>query len=315
MHYVSIGRFALLLAGVLLYATSANARNEWDINHGMTNPPQDPRTMPGGTYSNQIKPFTPDFWQRYAQRRIPTGTVLTAILENDISSNKSKRGDIFTLTLQDGFSQNGFMVIPPNARIIGSINYATSAKQLRQGQPGKVDVSLQTLVFPDGRHMPIFAQIVATPNQSQKKKPSVRNLGPDIRDFGQQVAGMGLSFVRGPGFMMAKLNRGQEFHLEKGEVLPLKLTQALSVPETGPVMAHPLNPALQARGPQMPYPPGTANMTPNLIDPAGPIHVPAPTSFTTGNTMPPVVQQPAQGDPNAVFNQPLHPQSSMPDPF
>lgn len=307
-----------ILAPVVCLAlvTTAEARNPWDINHGMSNPPQNPATMPGGVYSNQMKAFTPEFFRQFARRRLPVGTVLTAILENDISSNKSKAGDTFALTLQEGCAVNGYMVIPPNSRIIGSINSATPAKQLRAGNPGRVSISLQALVFPDGRHVPIYAQIATNPNMLKKKKPAVRNLGPDIKDFGQQVESMGLSFMRGPGFMMAKLNRGPEFRVDKGEVVSVKLTQALSVPELGPVLPPPLHPLMQAaQGPTIPYPPGTANMTPALIDPAGPIHLPVISPATASGAYAPVVQQPVPHDPNSVFSQPLQQQSSLPDPF
>ena len=125
---------ALLAAWLLTTQVGAQARNVWDINHGMSNPPP----APGAEWHKPpVNKFDPNFWKgQMGGGSIPAGTVLTAILEHDISSSKSKPGDVFTLTLQDGFSLNGNVLIPPNSKIVGSVNRATPAKNLRGGMPG-----------------------------------------------------------------------------------------------------------------------------------------------------------------------------------
>jgi hypothetical protein len=309
----------------------AQARNIWDINHGMSNPP----AAPGAQWHGPTK-FDQSFWKGQVGKSIPAGTVLTAILENDISSKKSKPGDVFTLTLQDGFALNGNVLIPPNSKIVGSVNRATPAKNLRGGQPGRVDISLQSLVFPDGRHQQIFANIDSNPNLNHKK-PKVRHLGADIRDYGEQFMGMGLSFVSGPGFLAARRLRGQDFHVDKGDALPIRLTQDFTPPPVQTVISAPPN----NPGPGgIPTPRGVPASAAHYLDPSGPYRIPGFVPTTNGQAAPgadqkaagvpdlaapgtpnygaSAAQQPApQADPNAVFNQPLTPPSlsNTADPF
>src|ERR1700722_18848454 len=90
--FSSLGLACLLS---LSWLPGALARNVWDINHGMSNPPIPSSMQPGaqqgqpgqpGAYGtiNQGKPFDPNFWQHLMENRIPAGTVLSAILENDL---------------------------------------------------------------------------------------------------------------------------------------------------------------------------------------------------------------------------------------
>jgi hypothetical protein len=303
MSFVSVKRCAsatlAILSAISLTAVPARvcARNQWDINHGMSNPPMDPRFAPGGKFAGYVPAVSgADFWKGQLNQRVPIGTVLTGILEDDLSSKKSKKGDTFTLTLQDGFQLNGNVLIPPNSKIIGSVVSATAARDLRNGNPGRLEVALQTLVFPDGRHMPIFAMIDSNPNHAFKKPPKVRHLGVSLADYGESLAAFGASFLTGPGVLINRRNRGNDFVLDKGDALPIRLNRSLDIPYQPPQLAQP------------------ASGRSATIDPSGPIAVPAPLASTAGGT---TTQTPASADPNAVFSQPVKPAaiSDMPDPF
>jgi hypothetical protein len=291
--------------------------------------------LPGGSLSGYVpKVQGTDLWKGQLNNRIPAGTVLTAILEDDLSSGKNKQGDTFALTLDDGWSNGAKLLIPPKSKILGSVMSATSAKFQKGGHPGTMEVSLQTLVFPDGSHYPIFAFIDGNPNSKHKSPPKVRNLGQNIADYGQSVAAMATSFVTGPGYMMSKLNRGLEFQMDSGDAVPIRLTRSLDIKPSATASSAGGNPS------GLPFPPNT--QVPGLVDPTGPIQIPgfvpgyvpqngyapqqgyAPPAVPTANAngMPPVAPPIGQQgvDPNAVFNQPVgqHPGSglhNLPDPF
>lgn len=327
-----------VIAALFVFVLSGGpglARNQWDINHGGNNPPQDPRFAPGGVYSGYVPQFTPDFWTNALSNRIPIGTVLSVILEDDLSSAKNKAGDTFTLTLQDGFVLNGHQLVPPNSKIIGTVNSVTPAKSLKGGHPGKLQISLQSLVFPDGRHIPLYAFIDCNPNHMQKQPPKVRHLGKSIADYGESVGAMFGSILTGPGFMMNKRNRGLDFTLDKGEVLPVRLTRTLIIPESqnliaqppgaipassGGVDGKPLGGSASGGSPSSGQLPFSPQPVPGLIDPSGPVQIPAqsaapvPSGGTSSAPFPPGA---SQGDPDAIFNRPLNsPQlQEMPDPF
>jgi hypothetical protein len=324
-----------LLCGALLLGTGtgmpeAAARNQWDINHGASNPPVDPRFLPGGQFSGFVKApqiqGKPDFWKAQLANRIPAGTVLTAILETDLSSKKNKAGDPFTMTLEDGFTANGQYLIPPKSKIVGCVLNATPAKTLRHGHPGRMQVSLQSLVFPDGSHVPIYAFIDGNPSAKHKAPPKVRNLGQNFADYGQSLSAMAFSFVSGPGFMQNIKNRGLDFVIDSGEAIPIRLSRSLDIPPPRETMVSQPPPGMNTGSDSSRYPyPQTTGMpngaVPGLVDPQGPVYVPPPPNRTPPAqapvTAPGAAQSAPEPDPNAIFNQPIKPQSlnDLPDPF
>lgn len=291
---------AFLCLVTMVLALPSFARDQWSINHGGTNPPIDPRFAPGGSMSGYVPSFSgSDFWKGQLANRVPIGTVFTAILEDDVSSAKNKVGDTFALTLDDGFSNGGRYLIPPKSKILATVMNCRSAKMQRNGRPGNMEVSLQTLVFPDGTHYPISAIIDGNPCHKHDKPPKSRNLGVSIADYGQSVAGMAMSFVTGPGFMMKKLNKGLEFEMDKGDAIPIRLTRSLEITAPqGNVAAGPVQIPGFVPTSQLPMPPGSVPaVAPQMMAP---------------QTAPPVA-----ADPNAVFNTPVQQQSvsGFPDPF
>lgn len=213
------------------------ARNQWEINNnqpqnaGQQMPPQ--ANLPWQSTS-PVGQIGADFWKGQAPslaNRVQPGVVLTGILEHTISSGKSLPGDTFAITLEDGFVQNGMQVIPQHSKIVGVVTAVTPAKKLRAGMPGQMQVSIQSLVLPDGNHVPFSGFIDSNPAHAFKKAPKKRNLGFDIADTGQQFTGMFNAFTDGIGVTHAKRHRGNDFILEEGEAIPVRLNRALTVPE------------------------------------------------------------------------------------
>ncbi len=326
---------------------SAYARNQWDINHGASNPPIDPRFVPGAPLSGYVPQFDPSFWKGQLASRVPAGTVLTTILEDDLSSAKNQQGDVFTLTLEDGFAVNGKMLIPPKSKIIGTVIAAASAKSLRNGTPGNLQVSLQSLIFPDGSHTQIFGFVDSNPSSHQKKARQVQNMGHSFSDYGQSLAGMGFSLVSGIGFMHNIKNRGLDFEVNRGESIPVRLSRSLEIPQqqqqrNNMIAQPPGPPGVGGDSSSMAYPQGAGgpyqginNAVPGLVDPQGPVNLPpqalqpqyipqqqpqpppAPPGWVPMAQAPKFQQNLVPGNPNAMFQQPVNPQSlnDLPDPF
>ena len=96
---------------------------------------------------------------------VDAGTVLNGTLVDELSSKKSKIGDTFSILLTEGYVRDNVQLIPANSKIVGAVNAVTPASTTSNGVAGSVQVSLQTLVMPDGRSMPISASILYNPNQ------------------------------------------------------------------------------------------------------------------------------------------------------
>ncbi len=222
-----------ILSPLMLSPLATTARNQWDINHPDQPLPSAP--IPGSPASYQGRNLGMDFWSGIhpmLASRIQPGVVLTTVMEHDISSETNKVGDAFALRLDDGYAKNGMQIIPPGSKIICSVTSVTPARSLRGGLAGRLQVSLQSLLLPDGQHIPIYGFIDSNPNHAFKEAPQVRNAGSDMRDYGQQVSGMMGMFTAGMGSSIAKRHRGLDFVLERGELVPVRLNRTLVLPES-----------------------------------------------------------------------------------
>jgi hypothetical protein len=296
---------AALFAALTVLQTPVLANN-W-VNNAPHPASVDPRFRPGGQFSGMVPKFTPDFFSpiRSDQATIPAGTIFSAILEDNLSSSKNKMGDTFALRLQDGFIYEGKTVIPPNSKIIGSVNQAIPSRMLKTGQPGKLDISLQSLVLPDGSHMPIFAFIDSNPNQTPRP-PKRHHIGYFVKDNLDSLAMSATSLVIGKGYMMSRLQRGCDFTLDKGEALPVRLTHALQVKMVPATVTRPATEAGVVANP--PKPPG-------MVDPTGPVQIPGLVPLPQSGQQ---SQQTGLPDDNSIFETPVQsrqPLDNIPDPF
>lgn len=267
--------FALLLLGLISVCSSQRvlSRNQWEINHpGQPLPSAEmPTPQPTNTGITGRKPLTQEFWAGNHPsliNRLQAGVVLTTVLEHDISSATSKIGDTFALRLDDGYVRNGMQVIPIGSRIVGAVTAVTPASSQKSGHAGQLQVTLQTLVTPDGvTHVPIHAFIDSNPNHAFKEAPQRRALGNDLRDYGQQVSGMMNSFTSGLGTTMRRRHQGLDFVLKNGDLVPVRLNRTLVVPEeiVKPQVAQtiPVQPNTSPTAPQ-PGVPGAPQAVPGL---------------------------------------------------
>jgi hypothetical protein len=192
---------------------------------------------PVGNNSNNII-------QQILSTRIPTGTVLTGVLNDDLSSKESQVGDLFSIVLKDGFFLNGNEVIPRNARIVGTVVSVQRAQgQNGMGMPGTVNIGLTTLVFPDGRSMPFGGHLDHNPAAIQKNPPKVMGSGFGIKQYGQQLTSMFGSFGSGMGFVQAGRNRGPEFQIKKGTIVPVRVNRTMDLTKlAAPIVPPAVNP-------------------------------------------------------------------------
>ena len=78
-------------------------------------------------------------------------------------------------------------------------------------------MSLQSLVLPDGTHVPFSGFIASNPNHALKKAPPKKNAGFDIKDTGKQLGGMLNTYTNGFGYAVRKRYQGNDFYLDEGE--------------------------------------------------------------------------------------------------
>lgn len=295
-----------ILLAALLLPQVAEARTQYEIEH--KNPVAPAPQIPGHTQ------IPADFWSGQHPLlvgRITPGTVLTGILEDTVSSNKSKAGDVFAFTLTDGLVKGETQVLPQGSRIVGVVTQAVPAARMRTGHAGQVQVSLQSIVFPDGAHIPFYGFIDINPAHQLQNAPQKRYAGSDLRDYSSRVTGMLGSFSSGLGTTMARRNRGNEFVMEKGELVPIRVNRTVTVPE------NQITKVIQPPVVPLNVPRGKPNVAPGLLAPQAP-----PMKAVAPGAVAPTAEGLVDKS-NDVFNQPLErpdspafsPVNSMPDPF
>ncbi|HEY9733063.1 MAG TPA: hypothetical protein V6C89_14185 [Drouetiella sp.] len=276
------------------------------IAPGFSLPPMSSYNLPIPAGMRPVQAFTPDFFKQVSATRLGAGTVLTGILEDDLSSAKNQVGDVFSIRLENGFSSNGQVIIPPQSKVLGSIISVKSARMQKFGAPGQMDVSLQAIVFPDGRSARIYGFVEHNPAMDLKHKDGTGHAlsGPyhTIKASALSVFA-GINQKTGLPIQMPNMRQGLDFTLAKGELLPVRLNRTCDLSN----MAAP------------PVIPGTA-MAPATL----------PNFTPSADGMPPTAPQIGQAAtagllPGLAPNEDSHfglsspvkpmPQSDLPDPF
>ncbi|HEY9773976.1 MAG TPA: hypothetical protein V6C81_09225 [Planktothrix sp.] len=278
-------------------------------------PPADMQTSNMG-YRNPfgtIPKIGPDFWKGSSMSRINPGTVLTGVLEDQLSSSKSKVGDVFVLRLEDGFPvDSDKQLIPKMSKIVGTVMRTAPAHSQKHSMPGQMDVSVQTLVFPDGSTTPIFGYIEHNPAQDLHDKPGTQM--PNPARLGAQTLRGALSLVTGRVGMNIRMPiYGQDFKLDKGEAIPIRLSRPLDVGHMTPP------PQQTAQTPNMFQPTPSGPPSDAILPESGPTAgssskmAPMPglapgvvPGLAPSNTVPPVAPP---------ILKPMQPQADLPDPF
>lgn len=197
---------------------------------GFTLPAMSSYNLPIPAGMRPIQAFSPDMFKQggASATRLAAGTVLTGILEDDLSSAKNNVGDLFSIRLENGFSSNGTVIIPPQSKILGAIMAVKSAATQKFGAPGVMEVSLQTIVFPDGRSARIYGFIEHNPAMDLKNKNGSGNaLSGPINTVKASAISIfsGLNQKTGLPINMPNIRKGLDFTLAKGELLPLRLNR------------------------------------------------------------------------------------------
>lgn len=263
--------------------------------------------------------FSLNYWKQPNYLKI--GAILNGVIEDDISSNRSKPGDSFTITLVNGYSDDGIEILPRQTRIVGTIVSAMPAKMMHGYMPGKLEVSLQTMVFPDGRHTRFYGYLAHNPVSDYKTNPRNKTIKEDFANYGlllrNSVTGFLGTVSRHAGLPLGTVfgrYSGPEFKIEKGELLATQVSRSIDLSHMDQINGTagtnswkqptvPINTGSRA------FVSGNANDMP----PMAPSIVRAPNMMPDHPQLPGVANSP---DPNQIFNvMPQRARADIADPF
>lgn len=294
------------LVFLLFLLSQSNPCNAQAVSEFMTpqmvtpNSQMAPNNQIGFPAPNAIPQTNQNFnvWRAFLPRHIPIGTVLTGKIDSTLSSVKSKPGDLFAIDLSEPLMVEGLEMVPPGARILGSVLHVSPAKFQRLGNPGQVSVALQTLVFPDGSYTPFYGFINYNPsygNGFDAVVPGkVKHSGMSWSDYGSSVKGMVGSFGEGIAWVHNKRMLGKEFLLPQGQLLAIKTNREIDLSKMERPPASVQASSQQNMGPRTPGIAGTDPDYGYYADPNSP----------NQNQNPAVQTQPPAD--NSIFDQPIN---------
>lgn len=220
------------------YPGSENQINNPNFNNSFNSNFSQPNTGGNSYGSLEYNPLA-NFWNNIKtpnKNQIPENTILTGVLQEDISSKKSKPGDVFSIMLPENYTIDDRIMVPQYSKFVGTVVSVCPAKQARYGSPGTLQISIQSLVAPDGTSVPVTASIEYNPNQAPKldtKKSSFIPVGQFGKTLAYSVLYLGGSTTGRMGFpfLLGRTGTGggKDFSLSQGELIPLKLTQPVDV--------------------------------------------------------------------------------------
>ncbi|MBC8167470.1 MAG: hypothetical protein H7Y20_16570, partial [Bryobacteraceae bacterium] len=137
-----------------------------------------------------------------AEMVLPSGTKISARLEQTISSATADAGQQVQMTVTEAVKLNGVVVIPQGAPVVGTIVLAEERKNM--GRRGKLDFSVDKVRAADGE----FVHLRYT---MQKKEGEGKGVSTGIMTAGAAV----LFWPAAPFFLMRK---GKDVSINKGIV-------------------------------------------------------------------------------------------------
>lgn len=137
-----------------------------------------------------------------AEMVIPSGTKVSARLEQTISSATAEQGQQVQLSVTEAVKVNGVVVIPQGAPVVGTIVQAQEKRTM--GRTGKLDFSVDKVRAADGEFIPLRYTM-------QKKEGGSKGMSTGIMTAGAVV----LFWPAAPFFLLRK---GKDVNINKGIV-------------------------------------------------------------------------------------------------
>jgi len=199
----------------------------------------------GTTLSALAQPIVPAI-------TLDAGSVLPVKLDDELSSNNTRKGDTFTVTIRNDADAEYYR-LPTGTRIEGVVREVHAKKG---DDPGVLDLSFRTLRLPDGRSYPIEGSLIGLDNKSVEKrddgrlvaKPGHKN---DRLTYVGYGAGAGLIvglltkhtlentiLGGGLGYLFGSLQKGgskqaRDVDLKVGSELGVRLDRSVSLADYG----------------------------------------------------------------------------------
>lgn len=120
---------------------------------------------------------------------LPKDTKLKISITQELDSLKNNIGDEFTATILNDVNVNNVNLIPVGSHIIGRIENIQNAGKV--SMQGSIDISLDKIVLPDGKYIPLSGAKLAANSKHTNLKRNLKGTGDGF------AKSIGIGFVKG----------------------------------------------------------------------------------------------------------------------
>jgi hypothetical protein len=139
--------------------------------------------------------------RRFSRRMtIASGTVIPVRLDDDLSSNESRVGDKFSVTVENGRDDAG---LPDGTKIEGIVREAIPS---RNGKPGVLDVDFNRVILPNGDARAITASLSSMDSKGLTRDSSGRLTAKSGNSNNDRLKWVGIG--AGAGLLVSTLTKG-----------------------------------------------------------------------------------------------------------
>ena len=179
---------------------------------------------------------------------VPAGTPVAVTMNQTLSSEFTRVGETFTANLASPIYAGSEMIAGPGSQVQGQVVAVEPGG--RGGKAGSMDLRLVAIITPDGRRIPLSATVDQTTFELQADGGRTSHLikttaiGAGSGALGGLVmnaigggqkgkgAAIGTGVGAGIGLLGGAIQKGKQFILTSGTVIPFKLDQAIQTQST-----------------------------------------------------------------------------------
>jgi hypothetical protein len=125
---------------------------------------------------------------------IPSGTVIPAVIDNQLSSASARPGDTFTARI------SGAAGFPDNTKFVGTVE---TVKRATSKSAGEIDVGFVSAELPNGTTIPINGQLASLDSNSVSKNPNTGML--TAKPEAKKSTGKFIAYGAGGGLLIGSL--------------------------------------------------------------------------------------------------------------
>ncbi len=185
---------------------------------------------------------------------VPPGTPVSVTMAQTLSSEFTRVGETFTANLASPIYAGSEMIAGPGSQVQGQVVAVEPAG--RGGKPGSMDLRLVSIITPEGRRIPLSATVDQNSFQLEADGGRTSHLvkttaiGAGSGALGGLVmnavgggkkgkgTAIGTGIGAGVGLLGGAIQKGKDFVLTSGSIVPFRLDQAIQAQASAPVQQY-----------------------------------------------------------------------------